>query len=70
MARLKKSLLGSEAPSVRLDARQPALPVPVHGEPRPMTGFFAGLTEEQKRRALAYRGPDYHRGGGIEAGDR
>lgn len=27
---------------------------------RPMTGFFAGLTEEQKRRALAYQGDDHH----------
>lgn len=25
-----------------------------------MTGFFAELTDDQKRRALAYRGPDYH----------
>jgi hypothetical protein len=25
---------------------------------RPVTGFFASLTDEQQRRALAYRGPD------------
>ncbi len=27
---------------------------------RPMTGFFAGLTPEQRRKALAYRGPENH----------
>lgn len=26
--------------------------------PRRMTGFFASLTDAQKRRALEYRGPD------------
>lgn len=29
-------------------------------EPRPMVGFFATLSEEEKRAALAYRGPENH----------
>jgi hypothetical protein len=28
--------------------------------PRSMNGFFAGLTPEQKKRALAYRGEEDH----------
>jgi hypothetical protein len=35
-------------------------PEPVNAVPRPMTGFFAGLTAEQKEAALAYRGPEDH----------
>lgn len=27
---------------------------------KPMTGFFASLTDEQKASALAYRGPENH----------
>jgi hypothetical protein len=30
----------------------------LNSEPRPMTGFFAGLTDSQKVDALAYRGED------------
>lgn len=30
------------------------------GEPRPMTGFFGTLSNEQKAAALAYRGPESH----------
>lgn len=30
------------------------------GTARPMTGFFAHLTPEQKKSALEYRGPDSH----------
>jgi hypothetical protein len=30
--------------------------------PREMTGFFAGLSEAQKRQALAYRGFDWSGG--------
>jgi len=63
LAALRKALFG-DGPRVRLEAKQPAAPEVVHGEPHPMTGFFAGLTEEQKGRALAYRGPDWH--GGAE----
>ena len=35
-------------------------PEPVYGEGRAMTGLFAHLTPEQKRRALAHRGEDNH----------
>jgi hypothetical protein len=35
-------------------------PEPVFGKSRPMTGFFASLTDEQKRAALAYRGDENH----------
>lgn len=30
----------------------------VYGAARPMTGFLATLTAEQRERALAYRGPE------------
>ncbi len=35
-------------------------PEPVNAKARPMTGFFAGLTAEQKKQALAYRGDENH----------
>jgi hypothetical protein len=35
-------------------------PEAVYTTARPITGFFAGLTVEQKARALAYRGPEAH----------
>lgn len=35
-------------------------PEPVRPQPRPMTGFLATLTPEQREAALAYRGPDGH----------
>jgi hypothetical protein len=35
-------------------------PEPVYGKPRPAVGFFAGLTDEQKAKALAYRGDENH----------
>ncbi|MBX5153222.1 hypothetical protein HJC04_11340 [Rhizobium sp. NLR8a] len=35
-------------------------PEPTYGKPRPATGFFANLTEDQKKRALAYRGDEKH----------
>lgn len=35
-------------------------PEPVYGHERPMTGFLATLTPEQREAALAYRGPDNH----------
>ena len=31
-----------------------------HDAPREMTGFFAGLTDEQKAAALSYDGPESH----------
>jgi hypothetical protein len=33
-------------------------PEPVYSAARPVTGFFAGLTPEQKKRTLAYTGDD------------
>ena len=45
---------------VTLDPKQPPEPELVCGNPRPMTGFFASLTDDQKRRALSYRGEDNH----------
>jgi hypothetical protein len=35
-------------------------PEPVNAKARPMTGFFATLSAEQKQRALAYRGDENH----------
>ncbi|MFN3130567.1 hypothetical protein [Roseibium sp.] len=35
-------------------------PEAAFGKPRPMTGFFANLTDEQKRKALDYRGEELH----------
>lgn len=32
----------------------------LHGTERPMTGFIATLTPEQKERAFGYRGPENH----------
>jgi hypothetical protein len=44
----------------RLETKQPSSPEKVRGVARRMTGFFAGLTAEQKKRALEYGGPDWH----------
>ena len=44
----------------RLEKKQPAPPERVRGRARPMTGFFQGLTAEQKKRALEYKGPEWH----------
>jgi hypothetical protein len=35
-------------------------PEPFCATPRPMTGFFATLTQEQKKLALEYRGDETH----------
>lgn len=35
-------------------------PDPVNATARPMTGFFASLTAEQKKQALGYRGEEKH----------
>lgn len=35
-------------------------PEPLNARPRPMVGFFASLTDEQKQAALAYRGTENH----------
>ena len=42
--------------------KRPSEPELLCGKPRPMTGFFASLTEDQKKRALAYRGEENHGG--------
>jgi len=48
----------------RLFGRSESLPPkeldPINAKPRPMTGFFAHLTPEQKAAALAYRGLENH----------
>ena len=44
----------------RMFAQGKPLPEPeLLYNPREMTGFFAGLSEAQKRQALAYRGFDW-----------
>lgn len=55
VARLKHEL----GNAVRFLTHKP-LPAPerVYGKPRPMTGFLATLTDEQKKRALEYTGPE------------
>jgi hypothetical protein len=35
-------------------------PEAVNAQPRPMTGFFATLSADQKKRALNYQGPENH----------
>ena len=45
---------------VRFEDKPLPEPEPVNATARPMRGFFAGLTEEHKRAALAYRGEENH----------
>ena len=45
---------------VLFDHRPLPEPEPVNSKPRPMVGFFAMLSDEEKRAALAYRGPENH----------
>jgi hypothetical protein len=35
-------------------------PEPMNARPRPLTGFFASLTAEQQKAAMAYDGPEGH----------
>ena len=35
-------------------------PEPINHRPRPAVGFFAGLSADQKAKALAYKGPEDH----------
>jgi hypothetical protein len=35
-------------------------PEPLNAKARPMSGFFAGLSAEQKKEALEYRGEESH----------
>ncbi len=43
---------------VKLEAKPLAEPEAVNAVERPMTGFFATLTAEQKKKALSYRGDE------------
>lgn len=45
---------------VCLEAKPLPEPEPINAVARPMTGFLATLTVEQRTRALAYRGPENH----------
>lgn len=56
LAQFARSLLGRASP--RLEDKPRPEPEAVNAQARTVTGFFAGLTPEQKERALAYRGPD------------
>jgi hypothetical protein len=58
MSALKK--LGEVWSRVTLSPKPLPEPEPVYSAARPVTGFFAGLTVEQKKRALAYTGDDTH----------
>jgi len=49
-----------DPPEVKLQDKPLAVPEPVYGQGRPMTGFFARLSPEQKARALAYRDKEDH----------
>jgi hypothetical protein len=44
--------------SVGLQGKPLSEPEPINAAERPMSGFFATLTEEQKRAAVDYRGPE------------
>lgn len=61
-----KALQWARRAAARVSLSQKPLPEPeaVNAQPRNRTGFFAGLTAEQKRMALDYRGPENH--GDIE----
>lgn len=58
MNALKK--LGAAWSRVTLSPKPLPEPEPVYSAARPITGFFAGLTAEQKARALAHTGDDSH----------
>lgn len=59
MTELAKKLFGWTS-LVRLTDKPLPEPEPVNAKARPMTGFFAGLTAEQKKKALEYRGEETH----------
>jgi hypothetical protein len=46
--------------AVTLQDKPLAAPEPVFGTPRPLTGFYAGLTPEQKKLVLEYDGDESH----------
>lgn len=56
LAKLGHSLMNR----VRYSAKPLPAPEPINATPRPMTGFFAGLSAEQKKAALSYKGPEHH----------
>ncbi|MET4788264.1 hypothetical protein ABIF64_000442 [Bradyrhizobium japonicum] len=58
MVELAKKFFGWT--TVRLVDKPLPEPEPVNANARPMTGFFAGLTPEQKKKALEYRGEEAH----------
>lgn len=58
MVELAKKFFGWTA--VRLVDKSLPEPEPVNAKARPMTGFFATLTPEQKKQALSYRGDEAH----------
>ena len=63
MLNVMKNLLGR----VRLETVQPPPPEALRPKPRPMVGLYALLSEEQKKRALNFKGsetfgPDEFRG--------
>jgi hypothetical protein len=45
---------------VRLTDKPLPEPEPLNAKARPMSGFFAGLSAEQKKNALEYRGEESH----------
>jgi hypothetical protein len=45
---------------VRLTDKPLPEPEPLNAKARPMSGFFAGLTADQKKQALEYRGEESH----------
>lgn len=57
MTRLLRAFQGWTS-KVRLHEKPLAEPEPVNAAPRPLVGFFAGLTEEQKKRVLAFKGDE------------
>lgn len=58
MVELAKKFFGWT--SVRLTDKPLHEPEPVNARARPMNGFFAGLTADQKKQALEYRGQENH----------
>jgi hypothetical protein len=45
---------------ITLQPKQPAAPEPLRPQGRPMTGFMATLSAEQRKAAMEYCGPDTH----------
>jgi hypothetical protein len=58
MVALAKKLFGWTG--IQLTDKPLPEPEPVNAQARPMTGFFASLTAEQKKKALEYRGEESH----------